>query len=196
MRRRRFVTALAATPAAPGLLAQQPGSSNEVAKLTTVSPDAAAQTVARFFSGSQFGALKNLCQILLPAMNGNPGAGEAGAAEFLDFLIGASPAERQALYRKGLDSLDADAKRKYAKPFAELTAEQADPLLKPHLAQWTFDPPKDPMKHFLAVIRADVRTATMNSREWAAAASSGARRRRGGGGVGLYWHPIDPTRAL
>ncbi|MBS1828220.1 MAG: gluconate 2-dehydrogenase subunit 3 family protein [Acidobacteria bacterium] len=196
MRRRRFVTALAATPAANALLGQQPGRTDEASKLTTISPDAAALAVPRFFSAAQLGALKNLCQILLPSMNGNPGAAEAGAAEFLDFLIGVSPLERQTLYRKGLDTLEADAKRKYSKPFAELSAAEADPLLKPHLAQWTFDPPKDPMKHFLTAIRADVRTATMNSREWASAASSGSRRRRGGGGVGLYWHPVDPTRAL
>jgi len=56
----------------------------------------------------------------MPPMRGNPGAIECGAPEFLDFLIGASPADRQRLYRNGLDMLNAHARKQFNKSFAEL----------------------------------------------------------------------------
>ena len=55
----------------------------------------------RFFDAAQFAALRRLGQILVPARPNAPGAIEAEAAEFLDFLIGQSPADRQSLYRDG-----------------------------------------------------------------------------------------------
>lgn len=201
MKRRKFMTALAATPATPALLAQQGGrrtvdaGSLERTKISTIAADSAAETVVKFFSPQQFAVLKRLSDLLMPAMNGNPGALDAGAAEFLDFLIGASGPERQQLYKKGLDGLEAASKRAHGKSFAALDTEQADGVLRPWLTAWTYDPPTDPMKHFVADVRADVRTATLNSREWSVAAASGtSRRRRGGGAVGLYWYPVDPTR--
>ena len=45
-------------------------------------------------------------------------AGEAKAAEFLDFLLSQSPADRQALYRAGLDRLQADARNRSGAAFA------------------------------------------------------------------------------
>jgi hypothetical protein len=53
---------------------------------------------------------------------------------------------------------------------------------------WTYEPPADPLARFLREAKQDVRTATMNSREYASAGSSSGRR---GGGLGQYWYPID-----
>ncbi len=66
---------------------------------------------------------------------------------------------------------------------------QANELLSPLRAPWTFDPPADSLTHFLQTAKGDVRTATMNSREFVAAGASGGRR--GFGGQGLYWYPLD-----
>jgi len=63
-------------------------------------------------------------------MRGNPGAIECGAPEFLDFLIGASPADRQRLYRNGLDMLNAHARKQFNKSFAELGTSQADAVIR------------------------------------------------------------------
>ncbi len=202
MKRRRLLQAIAASPAAaPALLAQGPGSrlgqaGTAPARIATVPAGEAATPAPRFFSPIQLETLRKLAATLMPPLNGNPGAIEAGVPEFLDFLAGSSPAARQKLYRAGLDHLEAEAKRLHAKSFPSLEDGQIDAILKPMLAPWTYDPPADPRKHFLAAARADIRAATLNSREWAAAASSApSRRRRGGGGtVGLYWLPIDPTR--
>jgi hypothetical protein len=212
MRRRRFIQSLVAAPAgialaqqatapaaAPQAPARRRGFGQEVAQLETVQPDTVGEGAApRFFTSPQFAALEKLGSVLEPPRNGHPGAQEAGAAGFLDFLIGVSPGDRQELYRTGLDRLNAQAQKKFHKPFAELDADQTDTLLHPMLAviAWSEDLPKDPAQHFLAQAQRDFRTATQNSREWAAAqASSGRRGGRGfGGGVGLYWLPIDPVK--
>ncbi|MDX2029327.1 MAG: gluconate 2-dehydrogenase subunit 3 family protein [Blastocatellia bacterium] len=201
MKRRRFVQTLAAAPAAAlpatgELRAAQPGGAEarqarqaeDAPKLEVVVADAAAAGVARFFTAPQFAALRRLSEILMPPLKGMPGALEAEAPEFLDFLIGASPAERQQIYRIGLDALNAQAMRRYKKPFAEVDEAQAVALLAPLRQPWTYNPPADPLARFLRDAKQDVRAATMNSRVYVAAGSTGGRR---GGGMGQYWLPID-----
>jgi hypothetical protein len=200
MKRRRFIQALAATPAAPALLAQAPPAPS-VAKTIPISgndtpllyatPDAAAEPVLHFFTAQQFAALRKLSDLLMPAgsmPNGAPGALEAKAPEFLDFLLSQSSADRQQLYRSGLDGLNAQAKKRFSKLFADVDPGQADAVLAPLRDPWTYDAPADPVAAFLRAVKDDVRRATLNSREWSLAATAG--RTRGGGG-GLYWLPID-----
>jgi hypothetical protein len=192
MQRRRFVQAVTTATAAAGTISAQQAPAS--AKIATVAPETAAAPTTRFFTATQFATLKSLSGILQPASNERPGALEAGAAEFLDFLIGASPKPRQILYRSGLDHLDAESRRLFKKPFSEITTDQADKVLRPLLVPWTFDPPTNPHQRFLADVRADVRTATQNSKEVSQVAASSNRRRRGPGGAAPYWLPIDPTR--
>jgi len=191
MKRRRFVQSLVAAPAVPALLAQQTtpagNASDDNPKLDLSVADAAADPVAHFFSAQQYAALRKLSDLLMPAMNGTPGALEARVPEFLDFLIGESPGERQQVYRNGLDGLNAQAKKRFNRGFAETEAAQAEQLLGPLREAWTNDPPAEPVAHFLWTVKTDVRTATLNSREWSAAAATGRRA----GGAGLYWLPID-----
>ena len=103
---------------------QPPGRLNspaeELPKLEVTSPDQAGEPVRRFFSDEQFAAMRALGNLLMPAMNGAPGAIEAGAAEFLDFLLSESPADRQHLYRAGLDALNAQARQQFV---AEISAD-------------------------------------------------------------------------
>ena len=195
--------ALAAAPAVPALAQQvrpAPSSGGRgsrgalgveqgVKEFEVTQPDAVAEPTARFFTPAQFGALKRLSEALMPAMGGNPGAIECEAPEFLDFLIGVSPAERQQLYRGGLDALNAKAKAKFAKSFAELDAKQVDTVIRPLLAAtpWAWDLPKDPVMRFIASVRTDMATATRNSPVWAEKAGT-----RGGGAGQLKWLPIDP----
>jgi len=197
MKRRRFIQALAATPAAPALLAQAPlapsaaktvPSPSNDAPLVYAAPDAAAESVLHFFTAQQFAALRKLSDLLNPPMNGVPGALEAKAPEFLDFLLSQSSAERQQLYRNGLDGLNAQARRRFTRPFAEVEASQAGMLLAPLRERWTYDAPSDPVAAMLRAAKDDVRRASLNSREWNLAAAAGRAR---GGGAGLYWLPID-----
>ena len=197
MKRRGFVKALAAAPAVPAVLAQQttplsrttPPAAAESSKLELGVADDVADMQPRFFTASQFSALRKLSEILMPRIGDAPGAIDAAAPEFLDFLISESPRDRQALYREGLDALNGEATKRFSKVFADLDAAQSAVLLEPLRRQWTYDPPSDVLARFLWAAKQDVRTATVNSREYTVAAASGGGRR--GSGVGLYWYPLD-----
>jgi hypothetical protein len=186
--------ALAAAPAAPALLAQQPRGRGNAgpAMLEVTDPDAVAEPVARFFTPAQFAALHRLSGLVQPPLKGNPGALDCGAPGFLDFLIGVSPADRQQLYRTGLDALNTQAKKQFSKSFADLDDAQAHAIVAPMLAAvpWPKDPPKEVLKAFMFAAREDIAMATRNSPEYAAALASSGRR---GGGAGSVWKPIDPV---
>ncbi|MFN0123598.1 MAG: gluconate 2-dehydrogenase subunit 3 family protein, partial [Blastocatellia bacterium] len=104
------------------------------------------------------------------------------------FLVGKSPADRKQIYLTGLDILNANARKRFNKAFAEVDDKQAGELLAPLREPWTYNPPSDPLTRFLRDAKADIRNATVNSREYSTAGSAGSRR---GGGVGQYWFPID-----
>src|SRR5438874_12001133 len=167
MKRRRFFQTLVVAPAASAVLAQQPAATQnpagrppaeEMPKLEASIVDQVGDPVPQFFDAEQLAALRRLGDLLMPSMNGAAGASEAGAAEFLDFLIGESPADRQQLYRAGLDALNAQAKTRYGKPFADVDAAQADALLAPLREPWTYDSPADPLARFLVAAKQDLRT--------------------------------------
>jgi hypothetical protein len=202
MKRRRFLKTIVAAPAAPALFAQQPSApsnsvsgappaaaaAGELPKIESTVADAAADMQPHFFTAQQFSALQKLSDLLMPSRKEQPGALEAQAPEFLDFLIGSSLPDRQQLYRAGLDILNAQARKRFDKPFAELDASQAEGLLAPLRQPWTYEPPADPLARFLRSAKQDVRTATINSREWNTSTASTGRR---GGGLGQYWYSIE-----
>jgi hypothetical protein len=202
MKRRRFLKTIVAAPAAPALFAQQPSApsnsvsgappaaaaAGELPKIESTVADAAADMQPHFFTPQQFSALQKLSDLLMPSRKEQPGALEAQAPEFLDFLIGSSLPDRQQLYRAGLDILNTQARKRFDKPFAELDASQAEGLLAPLRQPWTYEPPADPLARFLRSAKQDVRTATINSREWNTSTASTGRR---GGGLGQYWYSIE-----
>lgn len=223
MKRRNFVRSLVIAPVAPSIFAgeqvatndkpvtttpaqqphpqantparQVPQQPSEVPQLEVTAIDLTGDATRRYFTETQFSTLRKLGAILLPPLKNNPGAIESQAPEFLDFLISVSPEDRQKLYLMGLDSLQAQAKDKFQKSFCDLDMEQADTILKPLIAvrPWPQDFPSDPLENFIAQVHEDFRTATMNSREWAAAAEkSGHHFTRGFHASGYYWAPIDP----
>lgn len=192
MKRRHFIQTVAALSATPAALAQQPTTRPESEKgrqeVELTVADATAETVPGFFNDEQFATLKSLGDILMPSMNGAPGASEAGAAEFLDFLIGQSPRERQRAYLEGLNALNAESKHRFEKPFSEISTQEAAQLLAPLREPWKPESSNEPLLRFLRTAKDDVRTATVNSREWINAFSEDGRRPRG---VGMYWYTIE-----
>jgi hypothetical protein len=167
------------------------------AKLKVTGADLTAEAPQLYFSKDQFETLEKMASVFVPPMKGNPGAIEAQAPLFLDFLISVSPGDRQNLYKNGLDQLNAQAKQKFQKSFAQLDATQAGAILKPLMVArpWTVDWPADPMQDFVAQAHEDIRKATTNSREWAEASAKSGRGRfnRGSQTTGFYWKPIDPV---
>jgi hypothetical protein len=149
---------------------------------TGIAEACAEPSSPRFFSTEQFAALHHLVELLMP------GAKDSGVAAFLDFLVSESPADRQSLYRDGLDRLNTEARKRYGKPFQELTKADADGVLAPLREPWTYSGPSDPFARFLHNAKLDAIRATTNSREWAIAQQKSGRR---AGGVGTYWYSVD-----
>ena len=211
MKRRRFVQAAIALPAGSVLLAQQPAppatppqappgpgfgpgaAGMDYPKIDTTSPEQAAMPVVRFFNAPQLAALKRLSDLLMSRTATTPGAIDAQVPELLDFWIGKSPASHQKIYSTGLDALNKQASAKHKMTFADLDDTAAAALIEPAIKQpWNFVPPADPLAHFLQEARRDIRTATMNSREYATAGSGdGGRGGRRQGGMGMYWYSLD-----
>jgi hypothetical protein len=159
-------------------------------ELSTVVPDAVAQTNAHFFNQQQTLTLRRLCELLMPPLKGFPGALDTGTPEFLDFLIGVSPRQQKQMYQSGLDWLDAEARSKFTAPFAKVTDAQADAVIRPWLRAWMSDhPPTEPHARFINLAHHDIRTATVNSQAWSDATLAAGRDATG---LDLYWYPVDP----
>jgi hypothetical protein len=195
MKRRNLLQSIAGLPAAaamPQAAAAQSSSPargpDEPVKLVFATPDAPGEPSPRFFSPQEFAALTRLGDLLMPPGAGRPGAAEAEAAAFLDFLISQSPQDRRQLYRGGLAKLDELARSRAGKPFSGLSPAEAAPLLAPLAAPWTYQEPADPFARFLRSAKEDFFRATVNSRQWAAALSG---RSRGAAGMGAYWFAIE-----
>src|SRR5438477_845142 len=103
----------------------QPPPVEETPKLAMTTADAVTPGTARFFSSRQLETLRSLADVLVPPVNGKPGASDASVPEFLDFLLSESPHARQELYKAGLDHLDYEARRPIAEDFAASTNQQA-----------------------------------------------------------------------
>jgi hypothetical protein len=200
MKRRRFIQTVATVPAT-GLIAQRTSShtgehdtpattnsaSEELPQLDSALPDSVASVVPRFFSALQLATLRKLAGVVMPASGTSPGAVEARAPEFLDFLISQSSVDRQHLYRNGLDELNAEAHRRFACSFTETQSAQADEILAPLRRTWSPHLSPDPIARFLIAAKADLRTATINSLEWSKATRLNGRE---SAPSGLYWFPF------
>jgi hypothetical protein len=90
-----------------------------------------ARYAPRFFSAEEYATVERLAELILPS-DGSPGAREAGASEFIDFMVASDPGV-QYRFRYGLTWLDAQAERDQGKTFRELAREQQSELLG-HLA--------------------------------------------------------------
>ena len=159
-------------------------------ELSTLVADAVAETEVHFFNPSQTAALGRLCALLMPPLNGYPGALDAGTPEFLDFLISVSPEEPQQMYLEGLAWLDSEAHRMFFMDFSKTSDIQADALIRPWLRAWMIDhPPAEPHARFVNLAHHDIRTATVNSQAWSERSQAEGQLATG---VDLYWYPVDP----
>ena len=205
MERREFLRAMAVLSITPRwLLAQQISNAapalpapvpwtlglNPLTPLPkTMVADAAGETVPTFFSAAQMATLKRLADVMLPRTANHPGALDAKTPEFLDFLIGHSPAVRGTLYTKGLDWLDSTARQKHSINFAQIASAQVDAIVKPWLRTWMTDhPPTQSHADFINIAHADIRTATVNSEVWFETLDP----KRQESTIQLYWSPIEP----
>ena len=191
--RRRWLQSLAAAPLAAAAAqstanaqspAPQPAADRPLLEVTSI--DAIADPKPHLLTREQFAALRKLADLLLPQNGPTPGAVAAEAPEFLDFYLSQSASTRKALYRNGLDKLNAESRRLAQKPFADIDDANASMILAPLSQPWTYNPPKDQFARFLREAKEDIFRATTNSKPFA-----DARTGRRGSGTNPFWHTID-----
>jgi hypothetical protein len=144
--------------------------------------------MVRTFNAEQFSALSKFSELVAPSQGDVPGAREGDVPAFLDFLIGDSPQDIIHLYKQGLDQLNAEARRRYGKPFGDIGPDDAKPILSPLEQPWEFGDPSELLPKFLRTARSDVIKATLNSRSYITAVWQSRRTRQGSG---LYWYSIE-----
>lgn len=98
---------------------------------SSAEPLAAAPTVytPQFFEGPDYSVIERLADLIIPS-DATPGAREAGAAEFVDFMV-AHDREQQQAMRTGLAWLHARCERAFDRGFIDLTAQQQESVLEP-----------------------------------------------------------------
>src|SRR5438270_10744694 len=96
MKRRQAIQALLSAPAIAAIPIS--ATAQELPKLVTSTADSIGEAATGYFSSSQMAALRRLADLIVPSSSGRPGAVDAKAAEFLDFLLSQSPEDRQSLY--------------------------------------------------------------------------------------------------
>jgi len=77
----------------------------------------------QFFSAPDYAVIARLTELIIPS-DETPGALEAGACEFVDFMV-AHDAEQQPPLRAGLSWLTDRCQREFSRPFLELTEPRA-----------------------------------------------------------------------
>lgn len=145
-------------------------------KIPTTAAEAVSMGLPRFFPEADFAAFAELGETLVPAFDERPGAKLAEAPEFLDFLLGQSPAEIQSLYRQGIAT------------YRVRRRSGVDSALKELNEPWAYAGPRTSYAKFLQAAKLAFYQATLNSRQWAEAMSS---RSRAAAGIGNYWLPIE-----
>ncbi len=80
-----------------------------------------------FFTVSEYAVITKLSELIIPT-DETPGAREAGACEFVDFMV-AHDVEAQKPMRAGLVWLDERSRREFKRPFLELKPGEQSSIL-------------------------------------------------------------------
>ncbi len=112
---------------------------------------AAGPYVPQFFAPDEYATVARLAELIIPS-DGSPGAREAGASEFIDFMVASDPSV-QFRFRYGLTWLDSHADRLHGEPFRRLETEQQTGVLE-HLAyKDRYRPGEEDGRAFFKLIR-------------------------------------------
>ena len=82
-----------------------------------------------FLTAAEYAAVDLLAETIIPADEQSPGARGARVADYIDLLLGESPADVQQRWRDGLVGLDSAARSRQQRPFSELSAAEATAVL-------------------------------------------------------------------
>jgi gluconate 2-dehydrogenase gamma chain len=124
LNRRRMLTVLGTAPVA--VVAARPVAGRTL--LDDQSPTAAPAYRPRFFTDQEFATVALLADLIIPRDARSGSATEAGAHEFVDFIV-AEQRERQTPMRGGLVWLDAECRRRFDRAFYDCSDEQRRQVL-------------------------------------------------------------------
>jgi gluconate 2-dehydrogenase gamma chain len=105
----------------------------------------------RFFSEKEYAVVERLADLVIPS-DGTPGASEAGAAEFIDFMVDHDPGV-QYRFRYGLVWLDARARKGHGRPFGELPRADQEEILATLAYRDRYRPGEDEGRAFFKLFR-------------------------------------------
>ncbi len=122
MKRRDALRALGSVPAAAVAFTW---TQEEAVRAAEASQQAASQAAAagraytpRFFTAREYATVVALADLILPRDAHSASASEAGAPEFIDYIVAEQPA-RQVAMRGGLVWLDTECRRRFDRAFLE-----------------------------------------------------------------------------
>jgi hypothetical protein len=83
----------------------------------------------RFYTAAEYAIVKRIADLIIPA-TGTPGALAAGVPAYIDYVVSNNP-RAQRLHRQGLAWLEAHARRRHGKRFADLEESHQVAILAP-----------------------------------------------------------------
>jgi hypothetical protein len=122
-------TALKTLGATAGAVTVLPFLSDEGLAAFAEVQKAKAAPVLKVLTPAQYATVETLVEAIIPTDERSPGAKQARVADYMDLLLSeASPALR-AEWLAGLAALDAEATKRFSRPFAKLDAAQLDGVM-------------------------------------------------------------------
>ena len=84
----------------------------------------------RFFTAEENKTVIEMSERIIPADEHSPGAKAAAVNEYIDLVVSESPETTKQVWREGLAAINKMSRDKFAKPFADASADQQIDLLK------------------------------------------------------------------
>ena len=114
-----------------GAIAVWPYLSDRAAEAFAAIQASQAPPQLAFLTAAQYTTLDALTETIIPADEHSPGARDARVADYIDLLLAESDDPTQRAWTAGLALLDADSRRRFRVPYAQLTPPQVTELLSP-----------------------------------------------------------------
>ena len=129
-----------------GAIAVWPYLSDHAAEAFATVQATQAPPALAFLTAAQYTTLDALAETIIPADDQSPGARAARVADYIDLLLSESDDPTQRAWTAGLALLDAESRRRFKVPYAQLTPPQATELLTPLATNE--DSPNAPLEQF------------------------------------------------
>jgi hypothetical protein len=122
-------TAMKALGATAGAITVLPFLSDEGLAAFAEVQRAKVAPVLKVLTPAQYATLETLVEAIIPTDERSPGAKEARVADYMDLLLSEADVSRREEWLGGLAALDAEAAKRFSRPFVKLDAAQLDTIM-------------------------------------------------------------------